>query len=557
MIFPYRQTAEKGPLSATTSSSHEPPLAGVGGQLLHDYTSGGTVPVSCAPRQDLGAAHHPTPTASPSQESWDRRSGGSVWKTRSMCPSVTGNPPPAPRQAHPAGDTTPCTCPGPLHARGVRTLCPQQQSRPGGPGGAAPALSRLSCTAPAAALARLRPGDRPAWALRASSSGAAPPPARCRSLPHDSSLRRQPRLCRQTRVEISTGAVPAPPPACPPPLRCTPGSGSPAARVPSPWLREKGLQLPGCSAPGRERAGRSGGRGERGDPRSRLGPQRAARPWIGGPVVGRGRPCAEAESGDGAGGADTAECAAVPARQPAARRSSAGGARGAAEAARWSGAGSPGLRRLRLARAPAVLHSASAGRGGHARGLRDAGPLPSQPLSRSRPVIPLPSRYLGPAFRLVPLWPRPVAHLQRWGWAAQRPSARGLLVSVLAVHMTVAGRSPHRIPLLCFLLPRLAFVRPLTNRVGQLCVALLCHGHGPACTSLLDGGSRFWCPYWCHYEVVPNYSRCFKYLSQHFCVTPSSNVEPIYLESKLTGPYRIEKRIKGVGARFNTWQVLL
>lgn len=60
MIFPYIKT-EKGHLFATPSSSHEPPLPGVGGQLFHDYTGGGIVPTSRAPRRDHGTAHHPAP----------------------------------------------------------------------------------------------------------------------------------------------------------------------------------------------------------------------------------------------------------------------------------------------------------------------------------------------------------------------------------------------------------------------------------------------------------------------------------------------------------------
>lgn len=47
---------------------------------------------------------------------------------------------------------------------------------------------------------------------------------------------------------------------------------------------------------------------------------------------------------------------------------------------------------------------------------------------------------------------------------------------------------PHRIPLSCFLLSRLAFVRWLADSVGQLRVVLLGHGH-------VDIASGWWQPF--------------------------------------------------------------
>lgn len=287
------------------------------------------MPASCAPRPDLAPAQTQPLTA--------RRARGAQSEQRgSLPPRVTPNPPAAPPEALPAGDASPRTrqaCPRPPPAAAEPAWRPGRR-------GSCP-VPALGCAAP---LARLRPGHRPALALRASSLGAAPPPALCRSLPHADNRRRRPGSAGKPAPRSAPELSPLRPRPTPPSLPCAPGSRSPAARVSRSPPRAKGLQLPACSAPGRGRAGpewaarraRSfaipspGRRGRRGWEWGRRG-EAGAGAW--GAVLRRK---AETERAEQAPPARRICCPPGPsaARRSSAGRRSAGGARGSAGSAR-------------------------------------------------------------------------------------------------------------------------------------------------------------------------------------------------------------------------------
>lgn len=170
------------------------------------------------------------------------------------------------------------------------TLCPQQQSRPGGPDGGAPAPSRFSA-APRPPHPSLLSG--PETDLHG------------RFVPHRRARPRRPPAAARCRTPTAAAARPALPanprrdqhrscprsaPGLPHPLsRDLPGAvvllpGSPALSSGRRDYSSRGARRQAAS--GRGRAGSAAG-AELRDPGSR--PQRAVGPKSGGPVVGRGR----------------------------------------------------------------------------------------------------------------------------------------------------------------------------------------------------------------------------------------------------------------------------